>query len=111
MYPVLSRLHEIGGKPNHQRIFRTLQELTANAASVDSVYGIHGHVFLTMTPTTYQTLNDGTAFVPPLVPDPNPAITAVAAAIVAESVRQHSFDTKAYTLMHHVQEVPVKLLV
>jgi hypothetical protein len=55
-----------------------------------------------MTPTTYQTLNDNTAFVPPLVPDPNPAITARGAAIVAVSVRQHSVDHKAYTHMRHV---------
>jgi hypothetical protein len=109
-YPVLSRLHEIGGKPNRQKILRTLQELTANAASVDSIYGIHGHVFLTMTPATYKTLNDGTAFVPPLVPDPNPAITAGSAAVVAESVRQHSVDTKAYTLMRHVQNTLRKML-
>ena len=109
-YPVLSRLHEIGGKPNRQSILRTLQELTANAASVDSVYGLHGHVFLTMTPTTYQALNDGTAFVPPLVPDPNPAIVAGSAAVVAESVRQHSVDTKAYTLMRHVQNTLRKML-
>jgi hypothetical protein len=49
-YPVLSRLHEIGGKPNRQRILRTMQELTANAVSVDSLYGDHGHTFLTKTP-------------------------------------------------------------
>jgi hypothetical protein len=106
-YPVLSRLHEIGGKPNCQRILRTLQELTANAASVDSVYGIHGHVFLTMTPTAYQMLNDGIAFVPPAVF--NPAITVGAAAIIAESVCQHS-DHKAYKLMLHVETTLHKML-
>ena len=104
-YPVFSHLHEIRGKPNCQRILRTLQELTANTASVDSVYGIHGHVFLTMTPTAYQTLNDGVVYVLLAVPDPNPAITAGGAAIVVESVRQHSVGHKAYMLMCHVQLV------
>jgi pyrimidine deaminase RibD-like protein len=52
-----------------------------------------------MTPTAYQTLNNGVAYVLPAVPDPNPTITAGGAAIVANSVRQHSVDHKAYTLM------------
>ena len=40
-YPVLSRLHDIGAKPNRVKTLRTTEELTANAASADSIYGNH----------------------------------------------------------------------
>jgi hypothetical protein len=110
-YPILSRLHEVGAKPNRQRILRTEEELTANAASVDSVYGDHGHAFLTMSPANYQTLNDGVAFNPPEQPDPNPVIPAGAtAAAIAEAVRQHGVAQKAYALMRLVQATLRKML-
>jgi hypothetical protein len=90
VYPILSRLHEIGGKPNRQHILRTTQELTVNAGSAVSLYGDHGHTFLTMSPKDYQVLNGGVAFVMPVQPVPNPDIVAGAtAAAIAEAVRQH----------------------
>lgn len=110
-YPILSRLHELGGKPNRQKILRTTQELTANAASVDSIYGEHGHAFLTMPAAAYQALNGGIAFVHPIRPDPNPVIIAGAtAAVIAEAVRQHSVSQKSYKLMRQVQTTLRKML-
>jgi hypothetical protein len=110
-YPILSRLHEIGGKPNRQHILRTTQELTANAASVDSIYGNHGHAFLTMTPADYTMLNGGVAFVPPVQPPPNPEFAAGAsAATIAEAVRQHGVRQKGYALMRTVQATLRKML-
>jgi hypothetical protein len=110
-YPTLSRLHDIGGKPNRQKILRTTQELTANASSVDSIYGDHGHVFLTMTPATYQALNGGVAFVPPVQPTTHPTIVAGAtAAVISETVRQHEVGQKAYRLMRLVQATLRKML-
>jgi hypothetical protein len=110
-YPILTRLHQAGGSPNRQSILRTTQELTANAASIDSAYGDHGHAFLVMTPTNYQALNGGNAFVPPVAPGPNPIIAAGAtAAAIAEAVRQHEGHLKAYRLMRHVQAKLRKML-
>jgi hypothetical protein len=110
-YTVLSRLHEVGAKPNRQKILRTTQELTANAASVDSVYGDHGHAFLTMSPASYQVLNGGQAFAMPAQPDQNPTIVVGAtAAVIAETVRQHKASQEAYRLMRRVQANLRKML-
>ena len=65
-YPVLSCLHDLGAKPNRVKILRTTEELTTNAASMDSIYGDHGHAFLTMTAASYQQLNGGQVFIPPV---------------------------------------------
>jgi hypothetical protein len=111
-YPILSRLHEIGGKPNRQRILRTTQELTANSASVDSLYGDHGHTFLTMSPEDYQVLNGGIAFVMPAQPAPNPDIvTGATTAVITETVRQHGVHQKAYARMRLVQAMLRKKLI
>jgi hypothetical protein len=110
-YPILSRLHEVGGKPNRQRILRTTQELTANAASVGSIYSNHGHAFLIMSPEDFQVLNDGVAFIPPVQPAPNPEFVAGAtAAVIAEAVRQHGVNQKAYACMCLVQATLRKML-
>ena len=110
-YPILSRLHDIGAKPNRVKILRTTEELTANAASVDSIYGDHGHAFLTMTAAAYQQLNGGQVFIPPLPPALNPAIIpGQTAAQISETVRRHKAEQDAYRLMRRVQTNLRKML-
>jgi cell fate (sporulation/competence/biofilm development) regulator YlbF (YheA/YmcA/DUF963 family) len=110
-YPILSCLHEVGGNPNRQRILRTMQELTANAALVDSLYGVHGHTFRTMSPNDYQVLNRGIVFVMPVQPVPNPDIIAGATtAVIAETVRQHGVHQKVHAHMCLIQATLRKIL-
>ena len=103
-YPILSHLHEIGAKPNRVKILRTTEELTANATSVDSIYGDHGHAFLTMTPVSYQQFNGGQVLVQPMQSAQNPTIIpGSTAAQISESVRQHKASQDTYRLMRRVQ--------
>jgi hypothetical protein len=99
-HPVLTRLHETGRKPTRTQILVTQTELNANAASVDSVYGPHGHTFLTLSPEQYQALNGGIAFEIPVAPAMNPTHAQGATGnVITEGVRQHTVAWKAYRLM------------
>ena len=59
--PSLSRLDD-NGEPNRQTILKAKRELCANAKSIDSVWGIHGHLFLILNEAEYATLNNNVIF-------------------------------------------------
>ena len=104
-HPVLTRLHAPGKKPTRQQILLTTTELNANAATVDSTHGQHGHSFLTITPAIYTVMNAGVAHVdpgpPPLVPVyPNNAPTG---AQISEAVRTHGEAWRAHRLMRKTE--------
>jgi hypothetical protein len=103
-HPVLTRLHEAGRKPTRTQILVLKTELNANAASVDSLYGAHGHLFLTLSAAEYHTLS-GIQFEIPGPPPMNPPPHAAGAAahVTAEAVRQHGVEWKSYKLMRRVE--------
>lgn len=104
-HPVLTKIHEPGRKPTRQSILTCQTELTANAASVDSVYSEHGHAFLTMTPLDFTALNGGVPFVMPVRPPMDPVhVQGATAAQITEDNRLHAQAWKAYTLMRQTQQ-------
>ena len=103
-HPVLTRLHEPGRPPTRKALLQVEIELNANAASVDSVYGAHGHVFLTLPDDDYTTLNEGQQFDIPPQPPIDPALPAGATqAQITETVRQHTNAWSAYRRMRKTE--------
>ena len=81
-------------------------ELDANSSSVDSVFGNHGHVFLTLLPSEYTEYTDlhGAPFQipeqPPMDSPPPPGAKAnPTAAQLAKALRLHTNAWTAYKLM------------
>ena len=71
----LPTLTRIVGQPTYEQVKELNEELNGNAASIVTTRGggAHGHLAITVSPTTYATLSP-TAFVAPTMPDPvNPA--------------------------------------
>jgi hypothetical protein len=78
-------------------------KLDANSSSVDSVFGNHGHVFLTLSPAEYTDLH-GVPFQipeqPPIDPPPPPGANAnPTAAHLAKALQLHTNAWTAYKLM------------
>ena len=102
---------------NCKKILCSTQKLSATALSADSVYGDHGHAFLTMTLASYQILNRvGPNLVPPVHQsnqprNPQSSLRATAPAI-AKAVRQeHKANSQdAYSLIRPVQTNLRKML-
>jgi hypothetical protein len=105
IYPhtTLTRLHEPGHKPTRKQILLVQLELDANSSSVNSVFGNHCHVFLTLSPAKYADLHGAPFQIPeqpPMDPTPPPGGNAnPTAAQLAEALRLHTNAWKAYKLM------------
>jgi len=105
IYPhtTLTRLHGPGHKPTRKQILLVQLELDANSSSVDSVFGNHGHVFLTLSPAEYADLHGAPFQIPeqpPMDPTPPPGGNAnPTAAQLAEALRLRTNAWKAYKLM------------
>jgi hypothetical protein len=110
-YTTLSRLYEIGGNPTRKAITRTTKELTANAAGVESIYGKHGQVFLSLSAAKYEVLNRGVVFIMPDAPAANLVIPDNATQhFITEEVRQNGVNVKGYNLLRQVQNTLRKQL-
>jgi uncharacterized coiled-coil protein SlyX len=104
-HPVLTRLHAPGKKPTRPQILQVQLELNANAATIDSIHGPHGHSFLTIAPADYTVLNGGVVFVIPAKPPIEPvyANAAPTAFQISEAVRQHAAAWRTYRLIRKTE--------
>ena len=97
---VLTRLHDPGHRPTRQKLLLVQRELNANARTVESVHGEHGHMFLTMPIEQYQPLHGDEPFVMPAKPTPDPVHgDNVTAARITENTRIHTNQWAQYRLM------------
>jgi hypothetical protein len=101
-YPnaILTCLHEGDAKRRRERLLKVLKEIHEKSSSIDSVYGLHGHSFITQLAAAYTELNDGKPFVeaeePPLQPFHLPAAAQFE---INETNRQYNYNTTAYNKM------------
>jgi hypothetical protein len=110
--PVLTPLGENGTRPTFRSIQLLQSELNANAASVhsDRGTGMHGHLILTMDPTSFATITGGVDF---LIPT-NPVVPVFApetpSTTVAAALQQHKDDKQAFKTYHDVDKTLRSLL-
>jgi hypothetical protein len=91
-------LPKIQGLPTYETIAEVQRALNANAASIETTLGggVLGYLALTVDPAVYLTLS-GVAFVAPINPGYQPVIPGGAtAALIAETVRQHTEDRRVW---------------
>ena len=104
-HPVLSRLHAPGKKPTRPQILQVQTELNANAASIDTIHGAHGHSFLSIAPADYTILNAGVAFAIPPQPPAQPVYpnNAPTSHQISEAARTHAEEWRAYRIMRKTE--------
>lgn len=111
--PVLTPTATLTCPPTFQSLQLVQKELNANATSVYSNRGggLHGHLTLTIPAPAYLALA-GVAFLVPAVPGPTPDMPAGATQFqIAEAIRQHTENNKAFQRYHDVDKALRKLLI
>jgi len=100
----LSRLHAPGHEPNRREVLQSIKELNANAASIRTVYGHHGHLFLSTLPERFTALNNNVTFTIPDMPPVNPVLpNNPTGPVIIEANRVHAAAVVAYDLMRSVE--------
>ncbi len=101
-YPTLSKFHEPGEEPNQQLLDITIQEVRANATSIETRIGAGEYAFLGIVTedAEYQLLTGAAnPWAPPVQPDQHPNIPPRAShAEAARRTREHATSWEQYNL-------------